>query len=244
METLTCEKLSYAAAFSGSVTAVVVSAGSSTRMGGLNKQFVPILGIPTIVRSIKAFDIDLVKNIVVVAKKEDILKVEQLIDMYHLNKVSDIVEGGGTRQQSVLLGLERAKDSDFVLIHDGARPLVSDSLIGRVIDAFCEYDAVAPVLKVTDTLKEVDDKGTIIKTVDRERLAAVQTPQGFRLETYLEAAKGRSVDGLTDDCSLMEQAGISVHKVEGDPKNIKITLPEDIYFAETILKGGMSDYNF
>jgi len=80
--------------------------------------------------------------------------------------------------------------------------------------------------------------------VDRERLAAVQTPQGFRLETYLEAAKGRSVDGFTDDCSLMEQAGISVHTVEGDPKNIKITLPEDIYFAETILKGGMSDYNF
>lgn len=220
------------------IPVIVVAAGSSTRMGQ-NKQLISICGLPVLVRTLKAFQqCESVSNIILVASSETVLEYQRLCDSYMLTKVSDIVEGGSNRQESVLCGINRLKDSDeFALIHDGARPLVSEDVINRVIGGLKKYSAVTPVVKVKDTIKEIDQNGVVIKTVKRDALVQVQTPQGVNVKQYLSAIENKDLGLFTDDVSIFEAAGCKVLTVEGDYKNIKITTPEDVLVAEAFLKG-------
>ena len=224
-------KLSYSENLDLDVSAVIVSAGSSLRMG-FNKQFTPIFGVPVIVRSMLAFQKSSVKNIVLVLRQEDIFQAQRLANEYGITKLSDIVPGGETRAVSALNGVKTAT-SKYVLIHDGARPLVNQNVIRRVIGALTENNAVIPVVSVKDTLKRVENC-FIKETVDRENLMSAQTPQGFIRELYLKAAIDTEV---TDDAQLIQNMSGKVYMVEGDYRNIKITTKEDIILAEFFLKG-------
>lgn len=213
---------------------IIVAAGSSTRMQGENKQFIELGGIPVIVKSMLAFEnCQLIKNIILVTREEDIFALQLLAEKYSINKLSDIVCGGKTRPESVLNGFARVDKSDCeVLIHDGARPLVTNGIICSVAESLKKYSAVTCAVKVKDTIKEVDSEGKVIKTLARDSLVAVQTPQGVRKEEYLKAVESLGdVTGFTDDMSIMEAVGYDIYTVEGSYKNIKITTPEDIKSA-------------
>ena len=226
-----------AAALSG-IPVIVVAGGTSARMGQ-NKLLMKIGGLPVLVRTLKVFQQnDKIGNIILVASKDNLLEYQKLCDDYMITKVSDIVEGGQNRQESVLCGMKRLKaDDETVLIQDGARPLVSDDIINRVIDGLSEFCAVVPVVKVKDTIKQIDENGVVVRTVPRDDLVGVQTPQGVRVSEYLRALDGKDLSAFTDDVSILEAAGERVLAVEGDYKNIKITTPDDIITAEAFLKG-------
>ncbi len=220
------------------IPVIVVAAGMSTRMGQ-NKMLMPILDVPVIVRTLKAFEnCDKISNIILVAKADTLLSYSRLCEKYMLTKVTDIIEGGVNRQESVLCGISRlAKTDQKVLIHDGARPLVDDGVIVRVIDGLARFSAVAPVVKVKDTIKQIDNSGVVIKTVKRDDLVQVQTPQGVNVEKYLNAVAGKDLSTFTDDVSIFEAENEPVLTVFGDYKNIKITTEEDVIIAEAFLKG-------
>lgn len=220
------------------VPVIVVAAGSSLRMKGVNKQLAEIGGIPVIVRTLLAFEnCDAVSNIILVVKTEDLFKIQLICEKYNLSKLTDIVCGGDSRQESVLKGFARVpKDATKVLIHDGARPLVDDRIIKSVIEGLKKFSACSPAIKVKDTIKEINPDGSILKTVPRENLVAVQTPQGVKVKEYLEAIKDTDVSGFTDDVSIMEAKGYSSGIVEGSYKNIKITTVEDLILAENFLE--------
>ena len=152
------------------------------------------------------------------------------------------MRGGVNRQESVLKGFERLpSDAKEVIIHDGARPLVEDKIISSVVEALGKYTAVTCAVKVKDTVKQIDESGKVIKTLKRDSLVLVQTPQGVKTEEYrLAAEKAEDLSRFTDDASLMEAAGYEVYTVEGSYKNIKITTPEDITVAESYISGGES----
>ncbi len=237
MQTLEKVKLEYSYLKKQDDTAVIiVAAGSGSRMQGINKIFLPILSTPVIVRTVSAFEKAGFNNIIIVTKAEDILKMQNLLEEYNVCGVTDIVAGGKTRGESVLNGIEKIKNKKYVLIHDGARPLVKPELIVKVRNALEENTAAALAVKVTDTIKKINSYGQIYTTIDREELLAMQTPQGFLLESYKKALKTVDVNSVTDDCSIMEQAGFTVYPVLSDKENIKITTKEDIFLAEAILK--------
>ncbi len=221
-----------------SITAIIVAAGNSTRMNGADKQFLKICGIPVIARTLMAFESsESVKRIILVTKAESVFEMQLMAEQYMITKLSDIVCGAGSRQESVLNGFRRLDESDSkVLIHDGARPLVSNSIIRSVTEALKNHIAVTCAVKIKDTVKQVDETGKIVKTLARDSLVAVQTPQGVRVKEYLSAAEqAGDVSHFTDDTSIMEAAGFEVYTVEGSYKNIKITTPEDINLAESYL---------
>lgn len=214
---------------------IIVAAGASTRMNGKNKQFLEINGIPVIVKTLLAFEKSpYIRNIILVTRADDIFKLQLLAEKHNISKLSDIVCGGSSRQESVLNGLARVSKNELsVLIHDGARPLVSDEIIGRVVKGLESFSAVTCAVKVKDTVKQIDADGKVIKTLDRNSLVAVQTPQGVRLEEYRKATDSiENLADFTDDTSIMEAAGYEVLTVDGDYKNIKITTPEDISTAQ------------
>ena len=222
------------------VTAIVVAAGNSTRMGGVNKQFLVLDGVPVLVRTLQAFSVcPLIDEIVVAAREADIAQLFALVKEYQIEKVTDIVRGGNTRQESVFAAIRRSSPfSEFFAIHDGARPLVSQSVICDTVEtAFC-VGAAATGVRVKDTIKVVSENGQIVGSPDRATLWAVHTPQVFERNRYLHAADSvENSAAFTDDCKLMEAAGFPVHMVEGSYANIKITTPEDILLAEGILRG-------
>lgn len=218
--------------------AVIVAAGESSRMGGISKQLQPLFGLPVILRSVLAFEkCAEIKNIVVVARGEDIPELQRLFDEHGISKLTDIVPGGDSRAQSVQNGIARCVECKYVAIHDGARPLVTEKIITDTIDAASKYGAAAAAVPVKDTVKLTDENGRVQSTPDRSRLMAVQTPQTFLLDKYKQAvaAGGDEIDKFTDDCAVMEAAGFPVYLVGGDYKNIKITTPEDLIIAEALL---------
>lgn len=219
--------------------AIILAAGSSTRMKGKNKQMLSLGGIPVIARTLLTFNnCDIVDRIILVVRAEDLFFFQSIAEKYSISKLTDIVCGGDTRQDSVLKGFERiAENEEAVLIHDGARPLVEQDIIKSVGDALSEFSAVTCAVKVKDTIKKIDTQGKVLSTIDRESLVSVQTPQGVRVKDYLSAvSKVSSVADFTDDTSIMEAAGFEVLTVEGSYKNIKITTPEDIIMAEAFIK--------
>ena len=220
---------------------IIVAAGTASRMSGQNKILADILGEPVIVRTIKAFEsAEFVSDIVVVTRNDMVLDIEKLVSKYSLSKVTDIVIGGASRQESVKNGFEVLKSRDDiknVLIHDGARPLVTKKVIENVVLGAEEFGAAIPTVPVKDTVKKVGALGKVTETLNRSELCLVQTPQGFSLECYkksLEAAGDRLSD-FTDDSGVVENAGYTVYTTAGDYNNIKITTPEDLSIAKAIL---------
>ena len=223
----------------GKTTAIIVAAGSSSRMQGTDKQLVELLGCPVIIHSIKAFEnCDFIDNIVIVTRQDLQLKIQNLVTEYNIKKVTDIIVGGSNRAQSVINGLAVARDSEYVLIHDGARPLITKEIINNTLSAAKMYGAAIPTVPVKDTLKIVDSSGRVQTTPERKTLMAVQTPQCFKTSVIADAiaTNTQNLNTITDDSMFVENVGGTVYTVEGSYENIKITTMEDLNFAENILK--------
>ena len=220
------------------VSAVIVSAGNSSRMGGINKQFLEIGNMSVIARSISVFqNCSLINEIVVVTRENDIKAIKDIVEKHKFSKVTAVVKGGETRQLSVYNGVKATSlDSDYVAIHDGARPLVTEKVIKDTLSVAFDCGAATTGVKVKDTIKVVNENNEIIDTPDRSVMRAVQTPQIFAKDLYLNAVKSvPDSKNFTDDCMLIEAYGKTVEFVDGDYENIKITTPEDVALAESYL---------
>lgn len=216
---------------------IITSAGKGRRMGDVEKQFLPLNGIPLFIYSLRTFaSIDEIEKIILVLPERKQVYGEHLIAEFDINREITIVPGGNERQDSVYSGLKEV-ESDIVLVHDGVRPFVSSNLIRRIIEEVERYGAVIPGTPISDTIKRVE-KNQIIATLNRDEIFAVQTPQGFEREIIQEAYEVAYQDGFyaTDDSMLVERLGIGVRMIQGDPLNIKITRKEDFYLAEGIVK--------
>ena len=217
--------------------AVIVAAGSASRMGGIDKVMAELGGEPMIVRTVRAFqECDAVSEIVIVTREDLILPITNLCKAY--TKVKMVVAGGKSRQESVDQGLSAlSKDIKLAAIHDGARPLITWQLIDWVIRAANTYGAAAPAIPVKDTIKTVEG-GIVVNTPDRAKLRAVQTPQVFDIDLLKGALLKARQDGaeVTDDCSAVERLGMKVKILEGDEKNLKVTTPMDLKIAEMLLE--------
>ena len=219
--------------------AVIVAAGSSRRMG-TDKLLAELEGVPVLARTLQAFERSpLVDEIVVVTRRDCLEEVAELCHRYEIGKVSKVVCGGATRTESALAGVsEVEKKAKLIAIHDGARPLVTADVILRTVYAAEEYMAAAPIVPSTDTLKQVDEKGKVVATLDRDHTVCVQTPQVFRAELIKGALTKAVEQGLTftDDCAAAEMMGLRAHTVIGDEDNIKLTTPRDMVIAAEILR--------
>lgn len=221
-------------------TAIVPAAGTSRRMGGENKLFADLAGMPVLMRTLRAIDqTELVDEIVVAAQEELLLDVADLCSHAELKKPVRVVKGGATRAESVLsAALEANPKAELLAVHDGARPLVSSAAFDEVIRFACRTYAAAPAVAVTDTIKVADANGLVADTPDRDTLYAVQTPQVFQANMLRAALQDALKSGaaVTDDCAAVERLGKQVYLTAGDPENIKITTPVDLAIAEVILK--------
>ena len=218
---------------------VVVAAGSSERMGA-DKMLMTLGAKPVIIRTLMAFQKSpLVDDIVVVTRPEKIMGLADMIKLYDISKVTQVISGGATRMESALAGVSAVrKGAKLIAIHDGARPLVTQDLIERVVNAANEHMAAVPAVRCVDTLKQIDGNGVITGGVDRDSVVRVQTPQVFDAD-IIKGALTKAVENhltLTDDCSAMDMMGVKTHTVEGDAGNIKLTEPVDMVLAEAILK--------
>ena len=217
--------------------AVIVAAGSASRMGGIDKVMASLGGEPMILRTVRAFeDCETVKEIVIVTRKDLMGPIAELCSGF--TKIRSVVQGGSSRQESVKLGLLAfSKEVRLAAVHDGARPLVSGELIDKVIRAAHSYGAAAPAIPVKDTIK-VFEGGFIAATPDRSTLRAVQTPQVMDRDLLLGALEKAEQEGtaLTDDCSAVEHIGMRVRLVEGEERNLKVTTPLDLKIAELLLE--------
>ena len=217
--------------------AVIVAAGSASRMGGIDKVMAELKGEPMIARTVRQFqNCDAISEIVIVTRKDLILPISKLCR--DMDKVTAVVAGGQSRQESVHLGLNALSDRvKLVAVHDGARPLITWQVIDRAVRAAHTYGAAAPAVPVKDTIKVVRG-GVVQETPDRAALQAVQTPQVFDFDMLRGALASAQRDGaqVTDDCSAVERMGMSVKIVEGDERNIKVTTPMDLKIAELLLE--------
>ena len=223
------------------LSAVIVAAGSSARMGGKDKIFLPVAGIPVVARSLLAYEnCEDVSEIIVVTREDSIAKMEELAAEYGIKKLRAVVPGGNTRAESVKNGVFAvSKKADFVAIHDGARPLVLPEDISRCAGDAFEYGGAVLAVPAVDTIKYAKKNGFVEYTPAREKLFAVQTPQIFSLEIYKTAMERafRELSDWTDDSRIFENDGRKVFLTEGKRYNIKIISPEDILIAEALLKG-------
>lgn len=221
-----------------SLPVIIVAAGSSSRMQGTDKQMVELGGIPVIARTLRAFENSAyVSEITVVTREEKIADIKKIGERYAVGKLKNVIVGGSCRAESVMKGVSLYKGvCDKVLIHDGARPLVTDTVIGRVVNALIEYNSVTCAVKINDTVKRIDQNSMVTETVNREGLVSIQTPQGVGVSGFLDACSKGDLTLFTDDTSVMEFIGEKTKIVEGDPDNIKITTPEDIVKAQGIIR--------
>ena len=217
--------------------AVIVAAGSASRMGGIDKVMAELDGEPMICRTVRAFqNCDAIKEIVIVTREDLIVPISDLCREYA--KVKAVVVGGSSRQESVSMGLNALSDKvKLAAIQDGARPLVTWEVIDRVVRAAHTYGAAAPAIPVKDTIKVVEG-GIVKETPERRTLQAVQTPQVFDYDLIRGALKKAKEDEaeVTDDCSAVERLGMAVKIVEGDERNIKVTTPVDLKIAKMLLE--------
>lgn len=218
------------------VTAIIAAGGSGTRMGaGINKVYLESDGIEIIARTVSVFEkSDIIDEIIVVTGINDIPLFNELINKYCFKKISAVVQGGGTRAESVYNGLIQAS-GEIVLIHDGARMLITVDEIERVFNDCKKFGAAALGVKCKDTLK-ISDNGFICGTLDRETTYQIQTPQVFYKDTIIKAHQNAKDNTATDDCALAEQIGVKIKITEGSYENIKITTPSDLAIAHEILK--------
>jgi 2-C-methyl-D-erythritol 4-phosphate cytidylyltransferase len=225
--------------------AVIVSAGKGLRfMEGKKKQFHFLEGKPILAHTLDQFETcPLIRSIRLVVGQEDMdYCLKEIIEKYRFQKVSQIVPGGKRRQESVKNGIDALpKDADIVVIHDGVRPFVTKAMIEDSIHSAVRYGAVVLAMPVKDTIKMSNPDGTVLKTLDRESLWQVQTPQTFQVQVIKEAYFKAAEDAFigTDDASLVERLGAKVHILPGSYTNIKITTPEDLWLANLFLKMNM-----
>jgi 2-C-methyl-D-erythritol 4-phosphate cytidylyltransferase len=213
------------------VSAIIVAAGESRRMGGVDKLFALLGGQPVLARVLDAFqNCKKVDHIVLVMGAKNIDEGRRIIALGHWTKVNDICLGGKRRQDSVLEGLKRLKETEWVVIHDGARPFVTPDLIERGLDAARETGAAVAAVPPTDTIKFIKDSDIVRQTLPRENLRAAQTPQVFRQDIIKNTYKF-AVGEFTDDAALVEKAGYKVKLYMGAYDNIKITTPDDLAIA-------------
>ncbi len=225
--------------------AVIPIAGKGRRMGTqISKQFLNLKGKPIVVHTIEAFlRVEQVNQIILVADENEMLYCrEEILDKYGFKDIA-VVPGGEKRQDSVYNGLRSCKpQTDFVIIHDGVRPLVSKNLIIDVLNNAYIYGSCCAAVPVKDTIKITDKDSFIVSTPDRDMLWAAQTPQAFKYDLIMEAHVRARAFGFigTDDASLVEMIGEKVKIIKGSYENIKITTPDDLKFAELILTHNLS----
>ena len=217
------------------VGAIIVAAGSGERMGGVDKLFTEVAGRPLLAHALAPFeDSAAVSTIVVVMSAQNLKRGREIVERFGFTRVSSLVKGGARRQDSVRAGLEALGACDYVAVHDGGRPLVTVQLIERGLEAAIESGAAVPAVRVADTVKEVDD-GLVLRTVDRSRLRAIQTPQVFRRE-LLERAHSEITADVTDDAAMIEALGEPVRVFEGDRRNLKVTVAADLELVKALLE--------
>lgn len=223
-----CLKLRYCGA-------VIVAAGSASRMEGIDKIMTPIADVPVILRTVKTFqNCDTIREIVIVTRKDLIEPIKDLCR--DMDKVIAVVEGGSSRSQSVQRGIcALSRKAKLVAVHDGARPFASPELIDRVVRTANAFGASVPGIPVKDTVKVVGG-GMVKSTPDRNTLRAVQTPQVFDRDLLMGALTQAEKTGakITDDCSAVELLGMNVRIVDGEERNIKITTPMDLQLAKLL----------
>ncbi len=219
------------------VSVVVAAGGSSSRMGGINKLFAELSGIPVLAITLSALNSSkYVNEIILVSSENDFIQASELCKRYAFSKVSKVIKGGATRLLSVYNGVREVSDkAEIIAIHDGARPFVTEKIIKDTVKAAAEYGAAAPFVPVKDTVK-TGNSGFVSSTLKRDELYAVQTPQAFDAG-LIKAALYNAVKKdlpITDDCSSVEAIGGAVRLVEGSYDNIKITTPEDLIIGDAI----------
>lgn len=230
--------------------AIVVAAGRGHRAGGgIPKQYRLLHNEPVLTRCLRAlFAAPQIEHVVCVIHPDDSALYDNAIDRLPTaikQKILPPVSGGETRQQSVFAGLKAlttssVKSPSIVLVHDAARPFVSEALIQRGFDAVVHYDACIPAIAVTDTLKQIDGHKKVMATPDRSTLVAVQTPQIFKFSLLYEAHKrAQAIDGLTDDAMVVERMGHAVHVFDGEARNIKLTTDDDFTRAQMEMGSSM-----
>ena len=218
-------------------SAVVVAAGSSTRMGR-DKIMLELAEVPVIVHTLRALEnCPYIHEVIVVTREDLLVPVSKLCAEYVLAKVRKVVVGGATRAQSVYKGIQEVSEqTKLIAIQDGARPLVSQAVLQEVIVTAGTCGAAAPAIPVKDTIKQAEN-GVVTATPDRTKLFAVQTPQVFEAD-LIRAALFKAVEEqlpITDDCSAVELLGMKVTLTQGADDNIKITTPADLVLAEALL---------
>ena len=222
-------------------SAVILAAGSSSRMGGNStKQFIELKGIPVVVRTLIEFERSpLIDEIIVVAKSDEVERYDGFAEKYGISKPFKVISGGETRQESARNGVDAVNDkSKFIAIHDAARCLVTEEMIHKACHAAYLHGGAVLAIKAVDTIKIADKNALIKETPERKMTWQAQTPQVFKVNAFRAAtyiARDEGFEG-TDDASLLEHIRIPVKLVEGSRENIKVTEPMDIYFAEAILR--------
>jgi 2-C-methyl-D-erythritol 4-phosphate cytidylyltransferase len=221
--------------------AIILAGGAGKRMGtSTNKQFLLLDNKPIIVHTLQVFEeCRAIDGIYLVVNQKDLPIIqEEILETYRFNKLTKIVMGGRLRQDSVRNGLDAIDiPCDIVVIHDGARPFVSPSFIEKGIHLMDMFDAIIPALPVKDTIKVISKEGFVVKTLERDTLWHVQTPQTFKCDLISKAYKDGMAKKLYgyDDATFIELMGKKVKVIEGSPYNIKITTPEDLVLAKGML---------
>ena len=224
-------------------TAIVLAAGQGKRMHSkVQKQFLEIQGYPVLYYSLRCFqESPLIQDIILVTGEESISYCkEEIVQKYGFTKVSAVIPGGKERYDSVYAGLCECRDCEYVLIHDGARPFVTEEILKRGLQKVKETGACVIGMPSKDTVKVADEADFVSETPDRKRVWTVQTPQIFSYDLIKKAHEGirkKDMTAITDDAMVVEQeSGVQVRLVEGSYQNIKITTPEDLDVAEVFLK--------
>ncbi len=216
------------------VGAVIVAAGKSHRMGGVDKVFALLNGKPVLTRVVDVFQsCNSIDQVIVVLSQQNLKTGQQLVAEQGWPKLTDVCPGGERRQDSVVAGLSRLSHCSWVVIHDGARPLVTGDLIERGLEAAGETGAAVAAVPVTDTIKVADEEQFVQGTPPRQSLWAVQTPQVFRFDIIDEAFRQVKYE-VTDDSRLVEHSGHKVKLYMGSYDNIKVTTPDDLAIASVL----------
>lgn len=224
------------------VTCIVPAGGSGTRIGKkINKLFLEINEIPLIAYTLLALEkSEFISEIIIASKEEDILYMSDIVSAFEIKKVKTIVKGGATRGESVLSASKEVScDCDYVMVHDGARPFVTDDIIRETLNNAMKFSAAACGVKPKCTLKLIDDEKIIAGTVDREKTVEIQTPQVFSKKLFdkMYTLDIDTIKKATDDCVLAEEVGAKIAFTEGSYENIKVTTPEDLKIAEVFTRG-------
>ena len=220
----------------GKVGAIVVGAGRSSRMGGVDKLFAALLGRPVLSYSLQMLqDCPLVDEIALVLSAGNLERGRSLADASGWDKVVEVCLGGDRRQDSVRRGLEALPDSGWIIVHDAARPLIDDGLVTAGLASARMTGAAVAAVPITDTVKSADDQLIVSKTVPRDGLWAAQTPQVFSRAVLADAHR-RVSETVTDDAAMVERLGGRVRIFTGSYSNVKITTPDDLLIAEAVLR--------